>query len=576
MPQGVHAGFQKEPKPIDSSTPLFSIYNERSKEHDQKMAESWKGDAEGILVFTGLFSAAVAQLLGSSLQNLQLNSQDASSFYLARIYQLTPGSNASSIHLPDDPDSFSPPKTAIWVNILWSLSLVISLTCALLATLLQQWARRYLRITQKRNDPQERAQIRQLMRQALKKGFRLRWMVELLPALLHVSVFLFLVGFVAYLSTFNHSVARLAGAGAIASLVLYVYISLAPIRSRDSPYYTPLTTLVWIIFMGTISTFIRLYHFVAERWPHPGDTDHIRALYRRYSQRMLKGVTKDVEKLADTHSSLATSVLLSTFDSLDGDSDTEQFLSAIPGFYASTRTRPRLTGQDFEWFNSEKLPSKIIPYMDHVLSSDLLPDSEKHNCIEICSRAINADPLLLESTLRQTLRTQNSENFGHDIVRHTGFVRLAVEQLSGDYHPGTLVKDYAQCIVAIAISRTQHLNDSAWIDIAWRYLEPRHSQYRWEAHNLRLCNLIYLTRQLKDSQLEKGDHFENGGDWYIALVEARKLEVKGTARELQEEFCTLLRELDGVANDLQRDEQTQQNAREILSLLHTVYVSLLH
>ncbi len=43
---------------------------------------------------------------------------------------------------------FSPPMYAIWVNILWFLSLAISLTCSLLATLLQQWAHQYIKITQ--------------------------------------------------------------------------------------------------------------------------------------------------------------------------------------------------------------------------------------------------------------------------------------------------------------------------------------------------------------------------------------------------------------------------------------------
>src|SRR6266702_1799748 len=35
----------------DSSGPLFSMYLERAEEEDKKMAENWKGDAEGILVF---------------------------------------------------------------------------------------------------------------------------------------------------------------------------------------------------------------------------------------------------------------------------------------------------------------------------------------------------------------------------------------------------------------------------------------------------------------------------------------------------------------------------------------------
>ena len=512
---------------------------------------------------TGLFSAAVAQLLGSSLQNLQPNPQNASSFYLARIYQLTPGSNASSIPLPDDPTTFNPPNSAIWVSTLWSFSLVISLSCALLATLLQQWARRYLRITQKWNDPQKCAQIRELMRLGLKKPVRLRWMVELLPALLHLSVVLFLAGFIAYLFTFNSLVAELVAACAGTGCLLYLYISLAPIYSRDSPYYTPLTTLIWVISMGIISSFLQLRHFVAARWSSLGDTGHIRKSFEFYYLRMLKGTTKDVEKLASTHSSdLATSVLRYTFQSLDGDTDIEQFLSGIPGFYTSAELQ--LRGETFDSFNSDELPGSIISFMNHVLSSNLLPDSEKQCRVAICSRAINAHPLLLQSTFRQTL-----QNLSFDIFRRADFVRLALEQLlRGDSDPW--VKDYAQCIVAIAINRAD-LDDNAWIDIAWRYLKPQHAQYRWEGHNLRLCNLIYLTRQLKVSRLKNSDQFESGRIWHNTLVEAQKLDVGDTAPELRREFRTLWDELVDVAYDLSESATTRQNAQIILRLLLTVY-----
>ncbi|KAI0260874.1 hypothetical protein BC834DRAFT_503488 [Gloeopeniophorella convolvens] len=56
-----------------------------------------------------------------------------------------------------DPFSFSPSSSAIWLNILWSPSLFISLTCALLTMLLQPWACRYLRTT---IFPHKRARIR--------------------------------------------------------------------------------------------------------------------------------------------------------------------------------------------------------------------------------------------------------------------------------------------------------------------------------------------------------------------------------------------------------------------------------
>ncbi|KAF8265174.1 hypothetical protein EI94DRAFT_371143 [Lactarius quietus] len=124
---------------VDGSGPIFSMYLEMATEEDKKMAENWKADADGILIFTGLFSAAVASLISVSIQDIRQNPQDTSNFYLANIYQTlssTSGSNISS--LPASPPPFSPPNYAVWVNALWFLSLVIGLTCALLATFLQQ------------------------------------------------------------------------------------------------------------------------------------------------------------------------------------------------------------------------------------------------------------------------------------------------------------------------------------------------------------------------------------------------------------------------------------------------------
>ncbi|KAI0284416.1 hypothetical protein BC826DRAFT_158294 [Russula brevipes] len=80
--------------------PLFSMYLERAGEEDKKMTDSWKADADGILIFTGLFSAAVATLVAVSVQDLRPSSQDISAFYLASIYQLLADANGSRIFLP--------------------------------------------------------------------------------------------------------------------------------------------------------------------------------------------------------------------------------------------------------------------------------------------------------------------------------------------------------------------------------------------------------------------------------------------------------------------------------------------
>ncbi|KAI0265474.1 hypothetical protein BGY98DRAFT_1070089, partial [Russula aff. rugulosa BPL654] len=183
----------------DGSEALFSMYLRRAREEDRKMAESWKGYADGMLVFTGLFSAALAALLAVTVQDIRPSSQDIASFYLARINQQL----SSQLNEPQEPiptslsnnpaQSFSAPTSAVWVNGLWFLSLVISLTCALMATLLQQWARRYLEVAYPRYSPPKRARIRAFYSEGV-EDLHVPWTVEALPTLLHISLFLFFAG----------------------------------------------------------------------------------------------------------------------------------------------------------------------------------------------------------------------------------------------------------------------------------------------------------------------------------------------------------------------------------------------
>jgi hypothetical protein len=465
----------------------------------------------------------------------------------------------SSILTPSDPAAFVPPSSAIWVNTLWSLSLVISLSCALLATLLQQWTRRYLRITQTGYDPQKRARIRELMLQGLKRLVRLRWMVELLPTLLHISVFLFLVGFVIYLSTFNHFVAKVAGAGAGACVLLYLYVSLVPIILRNSPYYTPLTRLIWVFLMSFSSLVLGICYFAALCCSGPDVVWGIRESFRSYYRRIPKDMMEGAETLTHASSYLDTFVFLRTFNTLDGDRDMAQFLASIPGFYASSRVK--IVGPTFERLNSEQLPSSIVPFMDHILSSHQLDENVKCKQIKNCLEAITAHPSLLQCTFRRALLTPPDSH----IFRCADFISLAHSQFN---HPDPWVKGFAQSIVAIAINRILDY-DSDWADIIWRYLGMVANQEL--ANSIRLRNLTHLTRHLKGSQLKYSDQFRSGGLWNKALNEAQKLEVVDIAPEQRNEFCALWNELVDVAQDQEQASPTRLNAIRILSLLCTIH-----
>ncbi|KAH9972357.1 hypothetical protein BGW80DRAFT_1206909, partial [Lactifluus volemus] len=206
------------------------------------MTHRWQKDADGILIFTGLFSAALAAFLTVSVQDLKSNPQDTTVFYLANIYQLLADPNisrASILATPVQPPVFSPQKSAVLVNSLWFLSLVISLTSALLATMLQQWARRFLTITQPPlYSPHKRASIRAFFANGVEK-FHLPWSVEALPALLHLSLFLFFTGLAIYLFNINHTVFSVVVWWVGLAGGVYGCVTLMPIFWHDSPYYSP-------------------------------------------------------------------------------------------------------------------------------------------------------------------------------------------------------------------------------------------------------------------------------------------------------------------------------------------------
>ncbi|KAI0306815.1 hypothetical protein B0F90DRAFT_1849195 [Multifurca ochricompacta] len=58
----------------DPSGKLWSMYLTEAEKQDKEITESWKGDTDGILVFTGLFSATVAAFIIESYKKLSPDS----------------------------------------------------------------------------------------------------------------------------------------------------------------------------------------------------------------------------------------------------------------------------------------------------------------------------------------------------------------------------------------------------------------------------------------------------------------------------------------------------------------------
>ncbi|KAH8981019.1 hypothetical protein EDB92DRAFT_1805449, partial [Lactarius akahatsu] len=64
---------------------LWSMYLTEAEKQDKEVTETWKGDTDRILVFTGLFSATVASFIIESYQNLSPDSGDTTNALLTQI-----------------------------------------------------------------------------------------------------------------------------------------------------------------------------------------------------------------------------------------------------------------------------------------------------------------------------------------------------------------------------------------------------------------------------------------------------------------------------------------------------------
>ncbi|TFK34934.1 hypothetical protein BDQ12DRAFT_564094, partial [Crucibulum laeve] len=60
-------------------------YNEEADKYDEVLTNSWKGDMDSILIFAGLFSAALTAFIVQSYQKLQPDSGDQALLVLKQL-----------------------------------------------------------------------------------------------------------------------------------------------------------------------------------------------------------------------------------------------------------------------------------------------------------------------------------------------------------------------------------------------------------------------------------------------------------------------------------------------------------
>ena len=517
-------------------------------------------------------------LISVSIGDIRQNPQDTSNFYLANIYQTLAEPNRSSTPTspPLSPPPFSPPNHAVWVNALWFMSLVMSLTCALLATLLQQWARRYLKITdQSRYRPHKHARIRAFFFEGVEKCL-LPWTVDALPTLLHISLFLFFAGLVVFLCNVNLTIFKLVLSWVGLCTALYGCMTCVPIIRHDSPYYTPLSLPAWYVVTGIQLLVYRFVMWFNTLCFHTFHTSllfihvslHFQPLRSSCRKSLAQGMQKTAEETAlNSPSEIDARAFMWTFDCLDEDHELERFFSGLPGFRTSRFVKdplPSLTEEE-KWNLSEGLRGLL----DRTFSSDLLPVFVKDRRAMICKKAIDPEHMFNVFVLHATLFKYQRNG------PVLGPVAIAIADVLREFENNqNRVLDWdaqilAQADISRIIARRQTFDDS-WYTLASNILGfPETSLRDYAAHgdSLSLVILIHFVR-LQFTLFQKSYWPEY--DFSDVLAEASDFDVKDTSPELQHQFCALWNQ---IINEVQGNNDRLM-VHLILRSIRNVYLAL--
>ncbi|KAL0065150.1 hypothetical protein AAF712_007820 [Marasmius tenuissimus] len=189
--ENIAEGFSDPIKPTPEKS--WEVIMTEVNSLDDGLVGGWKDDIDTLLVFAGLFSAVVTAFTVESYKWLQEEPEDTT---VALLRQISQQLNNTSVPKPDE---FAASSSVVAVNVLWFLSLIISLVDALFALLCKQWLREHRRHTRTRT-PSEALALRWLRNQGLEK-WNVPAILASLPILLEIALFLFLAGLLELLRT---------------------------------------------------------------------------------------------------------------------------------------------------------------------------------------------------------------------------------------------------------------------------------------------------------------------------------------------------------------------------------------
>ena len=383
------------------------------------------------------------------------------------------------------------------------------------------------------------------------------WAVEGLPALLHLSLFLFLGGLVVFLFNINHEVFTFVVWWIGLFSMVYVCITMLPLFWPHSPYYTPLSIPAWFSYAGILCVTFKVLASITSHYYGYRTSMGYRNLRDRYCRWMLGGVEKIAEEtMSEPSSDLDIEILDWTISALGDDDSLETFFEAISGFFKSKLVLLPDLPDDI----SRRLSDALNGFLNRTLSSNSVIAKVKRHRLDITLSAINFIHVSKISSIFATILVH------WDQVPQTVEIGHAVAQwcTTDDQYTYT----FAQYIVAKVLA-TLPERDDRWVELAARvYGLSEHDLRVIVAHgndSVSFAILIQITRKA----------FRSGplAPLWTVLAPFTQIDIRNTLPGLQHDFCTLWNEIVQKANNQGFGIQILRQIRHHYVTLHGTNVA---
>ncbi|CUA76469.1 RNA-directed RNA polymerase L [Rhizoctonia solani] len=241
--------FDQPGKELDPDAQVWKTYVREADQVDEEMVDGWNKyvSMDVILIFAALFSAISTAFVIESYKSLKQDPADTSSQTLLIISQTlmliangSQPSGAAQISALETP-TFTASSKDICVNVLWFLSLSLSVAVSLISMLAKEWCMEFM--SRRTGPPGAQARRRQQRWDGLLR-WRMKEVIMMLPSLIHLSLLLFAIGLSVFLWGVHYGVAVPVVVVTMIAASTYFTCTIVPFFYDFCPYGTVLSRII--------------------------------------------------------------------------------------------------------------------------------------------------------------------------------------------------------------------------------------------------------------------------------------------------------------------------------------------